>query len=461
MVHPYIPNDSDEVRRRMLSTIGVNNIEDLFSDIPKAVSLKGPLPLPRPHSEMEVVREVERVLEKNRTTKGLTSFLGGGVWSHFVPSAVDAVAGRSEFLTSYTPYQPEVNQGILQALFEYQSLICELVEMDVANCSIYDWATALGEAARMAARVTGRNEFLVPHFIHPERRSTLHSYSEPASIKVIEVDQNLEDGQLDLEDLRRKVSSDTAGVYVENPSYLGQLMTSMNEVSEVTHDAGGILVLGVDPMSLGIIKPPGDYGADIVIGEGQPLGNYLNFGGPLLGIFACRDDGRLIRQLPGRVVGMTTSKYGEERGFCLTLQTREQHIRREKATSNICTNEALCALRAAVYMALMGNGGFRRLGELALSMAHYAMRRLSELNGLRVPVFKAAHFKEFTVNFDGATRRVDDVNRQLLQADIVGGKPLRAEFPELGESGLYCVTELHTRQDIEALRSGLKWILEG
>lgn len=461
MAHPYIPNDAEEIRRRMLSTVGVDDVEELFSDIPGEARLKGPLKLPKPLSEVEVIGEVYRTLGRNRTVREITSFLGGGVWPHFVPSAVDAVAERAEFLTSYTPYQPEINQGLLQALFEYQGLICELVEMDAANCSMYDWATSLGEAARMASRVTGRAGFVVPHFIHPERLATLRSYSEPAGIRVSEVAQVMEDGQLDIEDLKKRVSPDTAGVYVENPSYLGPLVESMEEISEIAHDAGALFIIGVDPTSLGIMRPPGAYGADIVIGEGQPLGNPMNLGGPLLGIFACRGETRLLRQMPGRVVGMTTTVDGRERGFCLTLQTREQHIRRERATSNICTNEAHCALRAAVYMALMGGEGLRRLGEAILSMSHYAMRLLAGVDGVRVPFFRAHHFKEFTVNFDGRGVGVGEVNRRLLQHHIMGGKPIDREFPELGGTSLYCVTELHTRDQIDALYESLRSILEG
>ena len=460
MSNQYIPNDTAEIRRKLKKEVGIKHVDALFSDINEEIRLKKALDIPGPLSELEVRREIEGILKKNRTIKDLASFLGAGVWPHYVPAVVDYVSSRGEFLTSYTPYQPELSQGLLQALFEYQSMICELLDMDVANCSMYDWASSLGEAARMAARVTRRNRFLVPHYISRDRLTVLKSYAEPAGIEILEVSQDLKDGQIDLEDLKKKVSNDVAGVYIENPSYLGFLIESPEAIAEITHDAGGLFVVGVDPISLGILKPPGDYGADIVVGEGQPLGNYMNGGGSLLGIFACRDKNLLTRQMPGRIIGMTTTLDGKDKAFCMVLQTREQHIRRRKATSNICTNEALCALRAAVYMALLGPKGFREIGEIILSKTHYLMKRLSEIEGVRVPFFKAYHFKEFTVNLDETSRSVQEVNRELLERGIIGGKELNHEFPELGQTSLYCVTEMHTTQDIDRLHDSLKEILE-
>jgi len=459
MANPYFPNDTKEIKRKLLKTINIDCVEELFSDIDPAIMKS--LSIPEALSEIEVKQEIESILAKNSTTKKMISFLGGGVWPHYVPSVIDSIANRAEFLTSYTPYQPEINQGLLQTLFEYQSMICELVEMDVANSSMYDYASALGEAARMAMRITGRNEFVIPHFIHPERLATLQSYSRPIGIKIIEVDQSIRDGQFDLELLKQHLSQNTAAMYLENPSYLGYIIEHVDEIGEIVHDVGGLFIVGVDPISLGVLKPPGRYGADIVIGEGQPLGNYMNYGGALLGIFACRDDLRLIRQLPGRIVGMTTTINGQDRGFCLTLQAREQHIRREKAVSNICTNEALCALRATIYMALMGRTGLKILGENILAKSHYAVKLLTEIPGLIVPLFNASHFKEFTVNFDQTNTTVDNVNRQLLSTGILGGKSLKKDFPELGNTGLFCITELHSGAHIAALQRSIKQILEG
>jgi glycine dehydrogenase subunit 1 len=372
---------------------------------------------------------------------------------------VNEIIQRSEFLTSYTPYQPEISQGMLQALFEYQSMICELTGMEVANCSMYDWASALGEAARMAARMTGRREILIPKIIHSERAATLQAYAESAGIKVEMVAYNGESGQISLEDLENKISDKTAAIYIENPSYLGFIETQVEEISKEAHAHGSLFVVGVDPTSLGILKPPGEYGADIVVGEAQPLGNAMNFGGPLLGIFACHDDMGLIRQMPGRIVGLTTTIEGSKQGFCMALQTREQHIRREKATSNICSNEALCAVASAVYMALLGPQGLRELGETIMYKANYAMRLLSEIEGIKTPIFKSAHFKEFTVNFDESGLSVKEVHKKLLQRQIHGGKDLSKEFPELGETALYCVTEIHSKGEIERLAEVLKEIL--
>ena len=459
MHNRYIPNDTAEIRKRLMDAIGIREIDELFSDISEEIRLKRDLNLLDSLSELEARREIERILKKNRTVKEMTCFLGAGVWPHHVPAAVDYVSSRSEFLTSYTPYQPEISQGILQALFEYQSMICELLDMDVANCSMYGWASSLGEAARMAARVTRRNEFLVPHYMSHDRLAVLKSYAEPAGIRIIEINQNLRNGQIDIEDLKKKVSNRTAGVYIENPSYLGFLIESPEAIAEIAHDAGGLFIVGVDPISLGVLRPPGDYGADIAIGEGQPLGNYMN-GGSLLGIFACKGEDRLIRQMPGRIIGMTTTLDGERQAFCMVLQTREQHIRRHRATSNICTNEALYALRAAVYMALLGPRGFREIGEIIISKTRFFIEKLSRIDGVRVPFFEAYHFKEFTINFDESSKSLQEVNRRLLEKGIIGGKELTSEFPELGQTSLYCVTEMHTSREIEYLYESLREVLE-
>ncbi len=460
MGHPYIPNSADSVRKDLLKAIDVDDIEDLFSDIPENIRIRQRPSLPKPHSEIEVQRYVENILSKNTVDGELTSFLGAGSWSHAVPAAVDSIASRTEFLTSYTPYQPEISQGMLQTLYEYQSLVCELLDMEVVDSSMYDWATSLGEAARMTNRVTGRKQFLYPHFIHPERLAALRTYTEPAGIKLVELDNNPENGQIDLEDVKKKISPETAGLYVENPSYLGPLMTNMKELSEVAHDSGSLFVVGVDPISLGLIKPPGQYSADIAVGEGQHLGSYVNYGGPLLGIFTCREDTRLLRQIPGHIIGMTVAR-GNETGYCMVLQTREQHIRREKATSNICSNEALLAVRTAVYLALLGPKGIRSLGEYVSAMASYLSQLLSEVDGVKAPAFKGPHFKEFTIQIRKPRRTILKMNRLLLADGIIGGKPLPADFPELGQASLLCVTERHTREDLEELCVAIQKIMEG
>ncbi len=440
--------------------VNINNIEDLFSDLPKDVISTGHNYLSTSLSELEVRKEIEKILAKNLTVKDYTSFLGGGVWAHYVPAVVDTIASRGEFLTGYTPYQPEISQGILQALFEYQSIICELTNMDVANISMYDWPSSLGEAARMAARVSNRRQFLVPRYISPEREIVLKAYTEAADVEIVQVNHDKATGQIDLEDLKTKISNQTAAVYVENPMYLGFISDKLEAISQIVHDAGGLFIMGVDPISLGVLKPPGDFNADIVIGEGQPLGNYLNGGGPLLGIFACRDSTPLVRQMPGRIIGMTTVQNSDNRAFCMALQTREQHIRRSKATSNICSNESLCAIRSAIYLSLLGSMGLKELGENILAKTNYAIDALSNIDGLQVPLFESVHFKEFTVNFDRTSKSVNCVNEQLLKKGIIGGKFVGSDFIELRQTALYCLTELNTLDEIDRLKTCITNVLE-
>ena len=444
--------------RQMLRDIGAGTIEDLFKDIPSPIRTKASLAIPSKLSEMEARRHVEALLNKNLSTRDLLSFLGGGVWPHHVPAAVDAITSRGEFLTSYTPYQPEISQGMLQALFEYQSMICELTSMDYANSSLYDWSTALGEAARMASRVTHRDEFIVPHFIHPERLSTLRTFCEPADIKVVEIAQDKRTGALDLADLKRILSAQTAGVYVEYPSFLGFVEQSCEEIAQLAHDGGALFLVGSEPISLGVLKAPGEMGADIVVGEGQPLGNHMNYGGPLLGIFACRGDS-LLRQMPGRIIGKTTTQDGKQDAYCMALQTREQHIRREKATSNICTNEALLALAAASYLALLGPKGITELCSTILDRTIYATDQLQKIRGVSAPGFEAFHFMEFTVNFDKTGKSVAEINASMLNAGIHGGLDVSRYFPELGQTALYCFTEVHTHRDIDMLADKLRQVL--
>jgi len=459
-VHPYIPNAIPETKQEMMKQIGIKSIDELYADVPKEFRLKKKLNLPSPMSEHEVREHVEALLRKNKSGRDMPVFLGAGCWPHHVPAAVDNIVQRTEFSTSYTPYQPEVSQGMLQAMFEYQSMVCELTALDVANSSMYDWASALGEAVRMAMRINNRAEVVVPKLIHPERRATLQTYVEPLRIQVKSVDYSPETGMLNLENLKHLVSEKTAAVYIENPSYLGFVETQVEELAEVTHDNGALFIVGVDPTSLGVLKPPGDYGADIVVGEGQPLGNHLNYGGPLLGLFACRGEMELIRQMPGRVIGLTTTLGGDKTGFCMALQTREQHIRRERATSNICTNEALCALSSAAYLALLGPQGLRELGEIIMMKTKYAMQQLANIKGVEAPLFKAPHFKEFTVNFDKTGKTVRAVHQALLRRyEVHGGKNVSKEFPQLGQTALYCVTEVHSRTGIDRLAQALTNVL--
>jgi len=459
-VHPYIPNSVSEIKKQIMKEIGIKDIKEIYDDVPQKFRVKKKLNLPNSMSEQEVESYVEKLLSKNKTFQDMPMFLGAGCWPHYVPAAVEEVIQRTEFLTSYTPYQPEISQGILQALFEYQSMICEITAMDVANCSMYDWASALGEAVRMAVRLTHRTEALIPRIIHPERADTLKAYTDPIGLNIKTVDYDKETGQLSLEDLTSKISDKTAAVYIENPSYLGFIETQVEDIAQEAHDHGALFIAGVDPISLGVLRPPGEYEADIVIGEGQPLGLHMNYGGPLLGIFACRDDMQVIRQMPGRIIGMTTTLDGKRIGFCNTLQTREQHIRRENATSNICSNEALCGVAAAVYLSLLGPKGLEELGKVIISKAEYAMQLVNKIDGAQAPTFKSAHFKEFTVNFSGTKKTVSHIHGKLLQEGIHGGKNITKEFPELGETALYCITELHSKEEINHLAETLKQIIE-
>lgn len=416
--------------------------------------------MPEAMPEQEVKKHVEHLLSRDNKHKEMPVFLGAGCWPHYVPAAVREITNRSEFLTSYTPYQPEISQGMLQALFEYQSIICELTGMDVANSSMYDWASALGEAARMAARIKNRNEILIPKIIHPERKATLRAYTEPTGMTIKEVNYDQAKGHLNLDDLKAKLSEKTAAVYVENPSYLGFFEDQVEEIAEFAHKLSALFVVGVDPTSLGIVKSPGDYEADLVIGEAQPLGNPMSFGGPLLGIMACRQDLNIVRQMPGRIIGMTTTQDGNQRGFCMALQTREQHIRREKATSNICSNEALCAVAAAAYVSLLGSDGVKKLGEAVVYRSNYAMHLLSRIEGIRTPVFDASHFSEFTVSFGKSRLGLGEISERLLDRGVHGGKSISNEFPELGKTSLFCVTEIHSIEAIDQMASALKKILE-
>src|SRR5713226_194137 len=340
----------------MLERIGIASIDELYSDIPREIFLKTPFRVEGFESEQEVAGHLQNLLAKNKSSNDLDMYLGAGVYNHYIPAAVKAIMSRTEFQTSYTPYQAEISQGLLQGLFEFQSLMADLAAVDVVNSSLYDWSTALGEAARMAVRATGRNRILVPKCLHPDKLSVLRNYTEPVGIQVDSYGYDHETGKIDLEDFQSKLGLDTAAAYVEVPSFFGVLDSTVTDVPSICHGKGTLAVVGFDPVSLGMLKPPGEYGADIIVAEGQCITAEMNYGGPSLGIIGCRGDS-LTRQMPGRLIGMTTTVDGRDRAFSMVLQTREQHIRRERATSNICTNEALLALGAAVYLSLLGPSG--------------------------------------------------------------------------------------------------------
>jgi len=399
--------------------------EDFFRDIPAAVRLKGPLSLPPPLSEPELLEDLKTQSEKNR---GASLFLGGGNYQHFIPSAVKHLVSRSEFYTAYTPYQAEASQGTLQSIYEYQSMICELTGMDVANASMYDGATALAEAALMSVRLTGRKEIVVSSAVHPHYRQVLKTYCRAADLKVTEVPYDQESG-LTSSDWRPATGD--ACFILQQPNFFGNV-ESAEKLSALVHANGSLLIVAADPISLGLLKPPGEYGADIVVGEGQSLGNPQNFGGPGLGIFAVKKES--LRQMPGRIVGATVDSEGK-RGFVLTLSTREQHIRRERATSNICSNEALCALAACVYLALMGKNGLKKVAELCLQKANYLKRSLPS-SALLFP--SSPSFKEFVVKTKSKV-----------------GIDLGKDYPALKGARLICVTELAKKEWLDELAANL------
>lgn len=448
----YVPH-TDADRERMLQAIGVAGIADLFADIPGSVRLDRSLDLPPALDEGRLVRHLLDLAARNADLDAHTCFLGAGIYDHFVPAVVDALASRSEFATSYTPYQPELSQGMLQAIYEYQSLVCMLTQMDLANASMYDAATAIAEGALMAIEITGRSTVAVARSVSPLYRRVLRTYLDAAGYRLVELaDQG---GVLSPEAVANQIDDTLAAVVVQHPNFFGNL-EDLAALHDRVHRVGARSVVAVDPISLGLLKPPGAYGADIVVGEGQALGSPMGFGGPLLGFFACKLEYQ--RRFPGRIVGATRDQQGR-RGFTMTLRTREQDIRRERATSNICTNEALVALTATVYLCALGRQGLQAVADLCLQRSHYAYDALTTLEGV-TPTFGAPFFKEFAIRLpDGVS--VAQVNRRLLQENrILGGLELGRYYPELQNDMLLCVTEARTKEDIDRLVTGIERCIE-
>lgn len=456
VVHKFLPNSENTITESMLSKIGLQSVQDLFSDVPESVRLRRDLNLPNGLSEIDLERLVASRLSKNKVAPEYINFLGGGSWLHHVPSIVDEILDRGEFYTAYTPYQPEISQGMLQGLFEYQSQICDLTGMAVANSSLYDWGTALGEAGRMANRITKRKRMLVSKNASPERVSVLRSYTYPLEIEIETVDCD-RSGRTDLNSLDSKLKEDVSAFYFENPNFLGVVEESAEDIIEKCHAKGALSIVGVNPISLGVLKPPGQYGADIVVGDGQPLGIHPNYGGPLMGIFATRNEPALLRQMPGRLIGMTYSKEGSKRGFTMVLQTREQHIRRENATSNICTNEALFAIAVCIYLAAMGPQGMTEIGERIVTNSHYALKRMRE-EGLSAPHFDGPFFGDVTLKSKIPGKLL---SKKLVDFGILGGLPLGRFYDELKEVSLFSFNETHSVSDIESLVNSLKTIERG
>ncbi len=436
----YVPHSTDD-QKRMMGTIGIDSLEELFADIPEKFRLKRLLDLPPALSEQEICSLMSGMAEENRLPS--LTLTGAGAYSHYIPAVVGHIIGRSEFYTAYTPYQAEISQGILQAIYEYQTMIAKLTGTRVANASMYDGATAMAEAAVLAARTSGRGRIVIARSVHPEYRQVLRTYCWANGYDLAETPFG-PTGQTDTGALREAVGDSTAAVLVQSPNFFG-VVEEVALLASIAHDAGSLLVAGfTDATSLGILKPAGELGADFVVGEGQAFGNPLNFGGPYLGIFASTE--AFLRKIPGRLSGATVDKEGT-RAFALTLQTREQHIRREKATSNICSNEALCALAAAVYLACLGKN-LRKLAELNLRKAHYLQQRLLSLPGWNA-AFTGSFYNEFVLHCPDPVA----VNRKLEDHGIVGGFVLSRDYPELKNALLLCATETMRREDIERVLS--------
>ncbi|MBL4951427.1 aminomethyl-transferring glycine dehydrogenase subunit GcvPA [Neobacillus sp. YIM B02564] len=439
MKHRYLPM-TEQDQKDMLETIGVSSIDDLFSDIPEKVKFKGQYNIKPAKSETGLMKELFKLAKRNADLKENVSFLGAGVYDHYIPVIVDHVLSRSEFYTAYTPYQPEISQGELQAIFEFQTMICELTGMEVANSSMYDGGTALAEAAMLSAGHTKRKTIVVSSAVHPEYRDVLKTYAKGQYLDVVEVPVN--NGITDVEALKKLVKRDVAAVILQYPNFFGRI-EPLKELEEVIHEHKALFVVSSNPLSLGVLTPPGKFGADIVVGDAQPLGIPTAFGGPHCGYFAVTS--KLMRKVPGRLVGQTTDEAGR-RGFVLTLQAREQHIRRDKATSNICSNQALNALAAAVAMTALGKKGIREIAAANLQKAHYAKNAFKQA-GFEV-VYDGHSFNEFVIKLN---RPVKEINQKLLHKGIIGGYDLGRDYPDLVHHMLIAVTEQRTKEEIDTL----------
>ena len=444
----YLPKSPTD-RKEMLAEIGVKSIDDLFATIPAEYQLHHDLAIPRQHSESEIVDRFRAFAGNNAT--GYASFLGAGAYRHYRPVVIDSLVQRGEFLTSYTPYQPEIAQGTLQAMFEFQTMICELTGMEVANASMYDGSTGAAEAMMMAVRITGRDKSVVARTVHPEYREVLTTYAQHQEIPIAEVGYAA-NGRVDLTALDAAITNETACVLIQSPNFFGTI-EDVAAIAAIAHAKGALLIVSIaEAISLGIVKPPAE--ADIVSLEAQSFGVAVSYGGPYCGVIACKE--KFMRQMPGRLVGETKDADGK-RGYVLTLSTREQHIRREKATSNICTNQALVALMATIFLTVYGKQGLRELAEQNLAKADYLSSALTATGSAKVLFDGAPRFHEFVVELPASA---DEVNASLLEEKIIGGLPLAKWYPELGpNASLWCATELTTRAQIDAAAASLRAVV--
>jgi glycine dehydrogenase subunit 1 len=439
---PYLYNTPED-HAAMLAAIGANSIDELFAMVPADVRLRRPLAIPPAMSELELTQHMTALAEKNAHAGNKVCFLGGGSYDHFVPAVVDELAGRGEFYTSYTPYQAEVSQGNLQVVFEYQTLITQLTGLDVSNASLYDGGSAAAEAVLMAVSSTRRlGKVVVSASVHPEYRQTIATYLQNLGVDLVTI--GTPDGVVSPRDLAAAVDSDTACVVVQQPNFFGCIEDAAS-LATIAHDAGALVVAVFDPISLGLLKRPGDWGADIAVAEGHTLGTPMQYGGPYLGIMACRES--LVRRMPGRIAGQTVDRRGK-RCFVLTLQTREQHIRREKATSNVCTNQGLFALRATIYLALLGPQGLRETANLCLQKSRYAAEQITKHERFEL-AFNAPTMKEFVIR--DRRGRIDELISRALDAGFLAGVPLAKWYPEFEDCLLVAVTEKRTKSQIDEL----------
>lgn len=456
--HPFMPNSVPAIQKEMLDSLGIDSVEPLFSQIPADHRLVQALDLPEAlSSESELRRHMTGLLSKNRSCEEALSFLGGGCWQHHVPAVCDEIVRRSEFLTPVWG-TPSSDIGRNQAWFEFTSQLGELIDLDLVALPVYSWGCAAGHAIRMAARLTGRNAVLVPRFLDPERAAVIRTYCEPPemashiAIREFTVDPNT--GQVNLDELRSRLDDDVAAVYFENPSYLGQIEPQADAIAAAAREAGAETIVGVDPVSLGILKPPGQYAADIVVGSIQPLGIHMNCGGGLGGFIASRDEPRYAYEYPALMISIAET-VKDETSFALALMHQSSYGSREEGKDWTGNSVYLWAVASATYMALLGPEGFRELGELIIQRANYCATLLDDIDGIRVTPNRG-FFKEFVVNFDGTGKQVTEINRALLSRDIYGGLDLSSSFPDLGQSALYCVTEMHSKADLERLAHALQ-----
>jgi len=457
IVYPYIPNSEPKVQEEMLKEIGASNIRELYSDITEKLLLHKKMNLPKPFlSEYELKRHIEGILSKNSTCKENISFLGAGCWQHYVPAVVDEVIHRSEFLTAYAGESYE-DHGRFQADFEYASMMGDLLEMEVVNIPTYDWSQAASTSLRMSCRITSRNEVIVSKTINPDRLLIIKNYCNP-KVNVVMLDFDSKTGLVEINDLEKKISNKTAGVYIENPSYLGSIESNGAKLSEIIHEAGALFLVGVNPSSLGVLTPPINYGADIVCGDLQPLGIHMNYGGGVAGFIATRDEKEFVAEYPSRLYGIAPTENGEW-GFGDVMWERTSFANRESSKEFVGTTSALWGIAAGVYLAVMGPEGMQELGKGIIQRSIYAQKEIGKIKGVKVPVFQSANYNEFVVDFNDTGKTVEEINKSLLKKNIFGGKDLSKDFPQFGQKALYCITEVHTKEDIDRLVSALKEVL--